>query len=161
MPPIRRLPIAFVGLLLPLAAHAQDPRPEDVSSIEGIIQAYYEVVSGPAGGVPDADRDRSLHRPDAWVAIAGVGQDGTPTVRVMSLDDYHRDPTPRTEGFWEWEVERVEQRSGKMVHVWSRYVIAREEGGEPYTGGVNSITLFHDGSRWWIMGWMYDQSAEG
>jgi hypothetical protein len=24
---------------------------------------------------------------------------------------------------------------------------------------VNSITLFHDGERWWILGWMYDASA--
>jgi hypothetical protein len=47
-----------------------------------------------------------------------------------------------------------------MVHVWSSYVIAATEGGEPLSRGVNSVTLFHDGTRWWIMGWMYDASAE-
>ena len=146
-------------LVLPLPMGAQDARPEDVSSIDGIIKAYYEVVSGPAGETPDAARDKTLHHPDAWVAIAGEGPSGEPRVRVMSLDDYYGDDAPRTEGFWEWETDRVVQRSGNMVHVWSSYASARTEGGEPYTQGVNSITLFWDGARWWIMGWMYDDSA--
>ncbi len=137
----------------------QEPRAEDVATIDGIIAAYYEVVSGPAGERADVERDRSLHHPDAWVAIANVDQSGNPFVNVMSLDGYHGDDTPREEGFWEWETDRVVQRSGNMAHVWSSYATAREEGGEPYESGVNSITLFHDGERWWIMGWMFDGSA--
>ena len=59
-----------VALLLALASVpailiAQEPRPADVSSIDGIIRAYYEVVSGPAGVAPDMQRDRSLHHPKA------------------------------------------------------------------------------------------------
>lgn len=145
--------------LLHSSGNAQEVRPEDVSSIDGIIRAYYEVVSGPAGESPDVERDRSLHHPDAWVALAGMGSDGQPTVNVVTLDDYHGDNGPRREGFWEWETDRVESRSGNMVHVWSSYASARTEGGEPYTHGVNSITLFHDGARWWIMGWMFDSAA--
>ena len=57
------------------------------------------------------------------------------------------------------ELKRVVSRSGNMAHVWSSYASARTEGGEPYARGVNSITLFHDGERWWIMGWMFDSSA--
>jgi hypothetical protein len=142
------------------AAQAQPgPRPEDVATIDGIIRAYYQVVSGPAGEAADAERDRSLHHPDAWVAIAGVDDQGRPSVNVVGLDGYHGDNAPRREGFWEWETDRVVQRSGNMVHVWSSYASARTEGGEPYARGVNSITLFHDGARWWIMGWMFDASA--
>ncbi len=151
-----------VGLALFLAhlpAQGQEARPEDVSSIEGIIRAYYEVVSGPPGESADADRDRSLHHPEAWVAIAGMDDSGKPVVRVMALADYHGDNAPRAEGFWEWETDRVVSRSGNMVHVWSSYASAKTEGGEPFDRGVNSITLFHDGTRWWIMGWMYDDSA--
>lgn len=146
-------------VLFPGAVGAQEPQPEDVSSIDGIIKAYYEVVSGPAGERPDVARDKTLHHPDAWVAIAGEDAAGNPVVRVMDLDGYYGDNAPRTEGFWEWETDRSIQRSGNMVHVWSSYASARTEGGEPYTHGVNSITLFWDGTRWWIMGWMYDASA--
>jgi hypothetical protein len=139
---------------------AQEVRPADVASIDGILRAYYEVVSGPAGAAPDAARDRTLHHPQAWVAIAATDSAGTPTVRVITLAEYHGDNAPRREGFWEWETDRVVSRSGSMVHVWSSYASARTEGGEPFARGVNSITLFHDGSRWWIMGWMFDSAAQ-
>ena len=154
----------FVALLAAfLVAHApvtaQDARPDDVSSIDAIIRAYYEIVSGPAGESADAERDRSLHHPDAWVAIAATDASGKPVVNVISLAEYRGENPPRQRDFWEWETDRVVSRSGSMVHVWSSYASARTEGGEPYTHGVNSITLFHDGTRWWIMGWMFDSAA--
>lgn len=142
------------------SAASAEPRPEDVATIDGIIRAYYEVVSGPAGEAADAARDRTLHHPDAWVAIAGTVEGGRPRVRVMSLDDYHGERAPRAQGFWEWETDREVRRSGNMAHVWSHYASARTPDGEPLARGVNSITLFHDGDRWWIMGWMFDTSAE-
>ena len=138
---------------------AQEARPEDVSSIDGIIRAYYEVVSGPAGEVADVERDRTLHHPEAWIAIARTDSEGQPAVAVMTLDEYHGENRPRQQGFWEWETDRVVSRSGNMVHVWSSYASARTEGGEPYTRGVNSLTLFHDGTRWWVMGWMFDAAG--
>lgn len=156
--------IRVVGILAALGlafrpGAAQEARPEDVSSIDGIMRAYYEVVSGPAGEPSDVARDRSLHHPQAWVAIAGTDAQGKPIVNVMTLADYHGDNAPREEGFWEWETDRVTSRSGNMVHVWSSYAISRTQGGEPYSRGVNSVTLFHDGTRWWIMGWMFDATA--
>ena len=162
------LPLARLASICTLVAasigpttglQAQEARTEDVSSIDGIIRAYYEVVSGPAGEAPDVARDRTLHHPNAWVAIAGRDGSGQPTVRVMSLEEYHGDNAPRQQPFWEWETAREIARSGNMVHVWSSYASARSEDGEPFTAGVNSITLFHDGDRWWIMGWMFDSSA--
>lgn len=153
--------VALALAALPSEVVGQEPRPEDVATIDGIIGAYYEIVSGPAGEAPDADRDRTLHHPEAWVAIAGRDGSGQPTVRVMTLDDYHGDSGPRSAPFWEWETDRTVQRSGNMAHVWSSYASARSEDGEPFARGVNSITLFHDGARWWIMGWMFDAAAGG
>ena len=159
---MRRILFASIVILTHTlsVARAQTARPQDVSSIDGIIRAYYQVVSGPAGGVVDIERDRSLHHPNAWVAIASRDSAGGPQVRVMPLADYHGANAPRAEGFYEWETGREVHRSGNMVHVWSSYASARTEGGEPFSRGVNSITLFHDGARWWIMGWMFDSSAK-
>lgn len=134
-------------------------RREDVATIDGIMRAYYEVVSGPAGGVNDVARDRSLHHPEAWVAIAGVDSSGEPTVRVTTLDGYHGANAPRQRAFYEWETAREVRRHGNMVHVWSSYASSRTPGGEPFARGVNSITLFWDGNRWWIMNWMFDASG--
>ena len=151
--------IVCLVLIHSTASAQQQTRPEDVTTINGIIRAYYEVVSGPPGGTSDVERDRALHHPEAWIAIGGTSSSGNPTVRTMTLDQYHGDNAPRSEGFWEWETDRATQRSGNMVHVWSTYASARTEGGEPYARGVNSITLFYDGTRWWIMGWMFDASG--
>ena len=48
-----------------LSVYAQAVDPKDVSSIDAIIDAYYEVVSGPAGESVDAARDRFLHHSEA------------------------------------------------------------------------------------------------
>ncbi|MGB0542437.1 MAG: hypothetical protein ACPGPI_01885 [Longimicrobiales bacterium] len=148
-----------IELLGPKAISAQEARPTDVSSIDAIIEAYYDVISGPAGEPADVVRDHSLHHPDAWVAIAGVDETGKPNVNVMSLDDYHGDGGVRPAPFYEWETGREVQQSGNMVHVWSHYASSREPGGEPFDTGTNSITLFWDGDRWWVMGWMFDATA--
>ena len=87
--------------------------------------------------------------------MAGIDDEGAPAVRSMTLEDFHGDNAPRQE-----ETDRTVQRSGNLVHVWSHYASARTPGGEPFDRGVNSISLFHDGDRWWIMGWMFDTSAD-
>lgn len=153
------LGLLLLHLLCVQGASAAAPRTEDVTSIDGILGAYYEVVSGPAGAAPDVARDRSLHHPDAWIAIAGRSEAGRPEVQRMDLDGYHGDGGPRSEGFWERETGRSVQRSGNMIHVWSAYASSRTENGPPFATGVNSITLFDDGERLWIMGWMFDQAA--
>ena len=149
----------LIELSVPKVVSAQEARPTDVSSIDAIIEAYSDVISGPARESADVARDHSLHHPDAWVAIAGVDETGKLNVNVMSLDDYHGDGGVRSAPFYEWETGREVQQSGNMVHVWSHYASSREPGGEPFDIGTNSITLFWDGDRWWVMGWMFDATA--
>ncbi|HEU0369761.1 MAG TPA: hypothetical protein VFR42_11145 [Candidatus Acidoferrum sp.] len=54
------------GAAKPPAARAnvaippREPRPEDVSSIDGMVKAYYEVVSGPAEKDREWGRDATL-----------------------------------------------------------------------------------------------------
>jgi len=40
--------------------------------------------------------------------------------------------------------------------VWSIYEAARTPGGEPIRRGANSIQLWNDGSRWWILSVVWD-----
>ncbi len=151
--------LAITFVTLGGAAAQTVDRPGDVTTIDGIIRAYYEVVSGPAGGVNDIERDRSLHHPEAWIATASVDPSGSPTVRVMTLDGFHGANAPREQGFYEWETDREVKRHGNMAHVWSSYASSRTPNGTPFARGVNNITLFWDGNRWWIMNWMFDSSG--
>src|ERR1051326_5756040 len=40
------------------------PRAEDVSTLDGIIAAFYDVISGPAGQPRQWSRDRTLYIPE-------------------------------------------------------------------------------------------------
>ena len=97
-------------------------RPEDVQTLDGIIAAYYEIVSGPAGEVPDRARDHSIHHPDASIAITGLGADDAPVIQTMTLDGYHdRFGGARGDPFYEYEIHRVThsfwQHRARLEHV--------------------------------------------
>ncbi len=136
-----------------LAAQSRD----DVATLDGIIRAYYEVVSGPAGESADRQRDMFLHHPDALVGMVGLDADRRPALHTMTLAEYHdRFGGPRSEPFYEWEIHREVMRFGSIAHVWSTYVESDAPDRDPAGRGINSITLYFDGERWWITGWIYD-----
>lgn len=155
--------LLFVTLLLFATSPAQSQQtataadPHDVGTLDDILRAYYEVVSGPAGETPDRARDKTLHVPNALVGVPGPSRDGLAQLVTMTLDDYHdRFGGPRSEGFYEKEIHRVVQRFGNLAHVMSTYASSRTQGGEPYDRGINSIQLTWDGDRWWILSWFFD-----
>lgn len=126
-------------------------RADDIGSIDGIIHAFYDVISGPAGKPREWSRDRSLYIPDVrFVATEKSG--GKTAVRVMSHQDFvdRSDASLVREGFDEREIHRVTERFGDIAHVFSTYESRRKAGGPVTARGINSIELFWDGSRWWV-----------
>jgi hypothetical protein len=75
---LARARLAAFVMTTPLSGQAAAPRPEEVGSLDGLIRAFYEVVSGP------------IHQ-----------------------------------------------------------------------HGINSIQCYWDGTRWWILGWVYDSERAG
>jgi hypothetical protein len=133
-------------------------RPEDVATPESIVLADYEILSGRAGEERDWDRWRTLHAPGA--RLIPIEKDAAGVVRpsVFSPDQYIESRTAllAANDFFEWETAREERRSGRMAHVWSSYEAARTPRGKPIRRGVNSIQLWNDGSRWWILSVIWD-----
>ena len=161
----RILLLLLVGLALAphaLPAQVGGGRAEDVETLDGILTAYYEVVSRAAGTAPDRARDEWIHHPDALVAITGLGADGEPVIRTMTLSEYHdRFGAADAPAFYEWEVHRLVQRFGNVAHVWSTYASSGEPEGAVIGRGINSIQLYNDGDRWWITSWIFDQERAG
>lgn len=144
-------------------AQTSTPPRDDVTTLDGIIKAYYHVVSGPAGSLPDPARDQTLHHPSARITMLDRKADGTATAEVITLAGYYeRTGTgPRPRGFFEREVHRVTERIGALAHVWSTYESSEVSAGKPFSRGVNSIQLYWDGARWWILGWVFDDERHG
>ena len=139
----------------PAAAAAPAPRPADVASPEAIVAALYDVISGDAGVERDWDRFRSLFHPTARLMPSGVNREGVGVARSITPEEYieRSGPVLMRDGFHEREIASRSERFGHMVHVWSTYdsVHSRSDP-EPFMRGINSIQLFNDGSRWWILG---------
>ncbi len=128
--------------------------PEDVSTIEAIIRASYETLSGNAGVPRQWDRMRSLFLPDSRSIRTGVLADGTIGYRRMNTEEFIEqvnDWLVET-GFFETEIHRLVEQFGNIAHVFSTYESRRTlEDAKPFMRGINSYQLFHDGQRWWIM----------
>ena len=130
---------------------AIEPRVEDVSSIDGMIRAYYDVISGPAGQPRDWARDRTLYIKDLRFVSVDRDKAGKISPRIQDHQSYvEASDGMSREGFFETEIHRVTQRFGPIAHVWSTYESRRSKDGPVTARGINSIELFWDGKRWWI-----------
>lgn len=128
-------------------------RPSDVASMGAIIEAVYDVISGPKGQERDWNRMRSLFVPGARLISARTGKDGVTSAHVMSVDDYIRlgDPLLKKDGFFEREAHRTEDRFGNIAQVFSTYESRHEKDDKPFQRGINSFQLLFDGKRWWVV----------
>jgi len=157
----RALPLVLLvaGLAWAAPATAQEADPADVSSIDAIVTAVYDVISGPAGEARDWDRWRSLFIPEARLIPTVVNPAGQVGYRVITPEEYAQTSGPYLEenGFFEVEVARVTEEFGQIAHLFSTYESRRTlEDEEPFARGINSFQLFNDGHRWWVVTIMWD-----
>ena len=157
-----RITLCLAGTLLGLCsgpAHAQmpTPRPEDVATVDGIIRAFYDVISGPAGTPRQWSRDSSLYIPGVQFVAMSV-RNGQPAANVTDHAQYAAQSNEFfvRNGFFEREIHRVERRFGNILHVFSTYEFRQRQDGPVQGRGVNSIQLFWDGRRWWIANATWD-----
>jgi len=131
---------------------------DNVSTLDGIIKAFYDVVSVKKGGKVYFERDSLLHWKDVRVGGVSINKNGKPVIGFVTLKRFHElsDPSIEKDGFDEKEISRKVEKFGAIYHVWSTYESRNEAGGLVIERGINSIELFNDGTRFWILGWFYD-----
>ena len=135
---------------------SQPADPRDVKSIDAIIGAAYDVLSGPAGKKRDWNRERSLFYPGArLIPTASVPgrNDVAIEPQILDVEGYIARVEPLLQkGFYETEVARRTEEFGRIAHVWSTYESRHDpSGAAPFMRGINSFQLFNDGKRWWIL----------
>lgn len=134
--------------------HTITARPEDVETIDGIVKAYYDVISGPAGQARQWDRDHTLYTPDVRFIEFREGKDGSITSKSMTHQEFVDATDAQLGGraFYEREVHRILHRFGNVAHVFSTAEQTTAPGGPPIGHSIDSLELFWDGKRWWIAG---------
>jgi len=139
--------------LASVAPPMPEPRKEDVASMDAILAALYDVISGPAGQARDWNRFRSLFVQGARLIPTGRTPEGVARITVSDPEGYiARSSNALSQGFFEKEVARKVERFGGIAHVFSTYEARRKaDDTQLLARGINSIQLFDDGKRWWIV----------
>ena len=147
----------FLSLLsLQTAAQtAKEADPKDVGSLDAIMKAVYDVISGDAGKPRDWDRFRSLFHKDARL----IPSSKNPTTKVaganaVTPEDYIKRAEPGflQNGFHERELARKVDTFGNIAQVFSTYHAFRKfDDKKPFLRGINSFQLLNDGKRWWVV----------
>jgi hypothetical protein len=137
----------------PSVTEAPAANPADVGSVDAIMAATYDVISGPPTKKRDWDRFRSLFAPGARLIPAGE-KDGKFSLRTISPDEYAKmaDPYFAKNGFVERESARKAERYGNIAQIFSTYESRHDAADpKPFARGINSFQLFYDGQRWWVV----------
>ena len=148
----------FSALIAPLIISAPAVRAADTDSIDSVIKAVYEVISGPAGTPRDWVRFKALFADGArLIPVRAAG----PT--VLSPDDYaeHAKPIFEKAGFYETELARKLETFGKIAHAFSTYESRHAPGEKPFARGINSFQLVKMGDTWKVMTILWDSERPG
>jgi hypothetical protein len=144
-----------------IAAHPDWPKasPADVQSVDAILAALYDVISGPASQPRDWNRFRSLFVPDARLipvrrSKTGPGADVLP----YTPEQYQERATPlfAQDGFFERGIHNATESFGDIAQVFSTYESRHTKDGAPFQRGINSIQLLKDGNRYWVVTILWD-----
>ena len=129
-----------------------------MDTVDSIIDTMYELISGRTTTPRDWETWKSLHVAGARLIPIENTPDGSRIARVMTPDEFavSRSRFFEQHDFFEWETAREERHYGQLAHVWSSYEAAHEPRGRIIRKGANSIQLWNDGKRWWILSVAWD-----
>ena len=137
-----------------LMAQDTDKYAEKVASIDSIMYNLYAVISGEKGEARNWELFDYLFTPDAKLIPVGKDKEGKIGYQVMTPAGYKERAGKWLEenGFHEIEIWRKVETFGSVTHVFSTYESYYSKNDEkPFTRGINSIQLLHDGNRYWVM----------
>jgi hypothetical protein len=144
--------ILILALLTTTAFAQSKDYSKDVASTDAIIAALYDVISGEPGTSRDWDRFRNLFKPEARLIPTRKTPEGNLTIAALAPEDYITMFTSRVAtGFFEKELHREAEQYGTVTHVFSTYETKEKRDGPVTNRGVNSIQLFHDGKRFYVV----------
>jgi hypothetical protein len=151
------LPGAVVGV-----AGGRAANPQDVQSLNAIVAAIYDVISGPPGA-RDWKRFNSLFAEDARLIAVRAPKEGKPDLQVMTPANYAERAGKYflEHGFFEHELSRTMDSFGAMTHIYTTYESRETKDGKPIDRGINSMEFFFDGERWWCVEIYWDAERPG
>jgi len=135
----------------------------DCASLDSIIGALYATISG-AAGERDWERFRTLFYPGARLHRTVVSADGEVSMSAMDVEGFinFANPFLSQHPFYEWELVRQVDDFGQIAQVFSSFDSSSSaDGGDSLGRGINSVQLWFDNQRWWVMSMLWDDERAG
>lgn len=135
-----------------------EPNPKDVASADAIIAALYDANTVMVDQKLETDRFRSLFIDGARLMPTVRLGNNPGIIRVQSVDDYVNQASAgnKRHGFSEREIARTSEAFGNIMQVFSTYETKRDSADTRPIHGINSIQLFNNGTRWFIVSVLWD-----
>jgi len=130
---------------------------KDVKSIDAIINAYYDVVSGSSSDPWEFERDKYIH--SGYAVITRLDENGKAESHALEAEYIPIALSPK-EDFYEKELKRKVSKNGNIAQVWSAFEIRTDPEIESNIRGLNSIQLHYENGRWWIDSWTCEMESE-
>ncbi|MTE25777.1 nuclear transport factor 2 family protein [Winogradskyella ouciana] len=130
---------------------------DDVKSIDAIINAYYDVVSGSSSDPWEFERDKYIHSEHA--VITRLDDNGKAESHTLEAEYIPMGLSPKTD-FYEKELKREVSKFGNVAQVWSAFEIRTDPKIESDIRGLNSIQLHYENGRWWIDSWTCEMASD-
>jgi len=132
----------------------------DVSSLDNIVEAIYDVISGPKDVQIDLKRWNNLFVEGAILAPTGKNQSGAYQIRVVNPQQFMEmfwNNGMRPQAFYEIETDRATDTFGSVTQIFSTYESRSDPSDvKAFQRGINSMQLYNDGSRWWVVSIFWD-----
>ena len=154
------IPFFVLLIAIPTPIQSQDMN-TSTSSVDQLVSALYEVISGPAGQ-RDWDRMKSLFHPNAIMGAMRKSPEGQLIYSNFTVDQYiERNGSYFLEnGFFETETGSTTDSFGELQHRFSAYSSKRTADGPIFARGINSIQCVFEKGRWWIVSIQWNTERE-
>ncbi len=149
---MKRIMAPALFLIMSNLTIAQKDYSADVKSADAIIAALYDVISGDPNTPRDWDRFKNLFKPEARLIPTRKSDKSELTIKSLTPDEYVQLFSSRiSTGFFERELHHKIETYGTLVHIFSTYETKEKKDGPVTNRGINSIQLFYDGTRYYVV----------
>jgi hypothetical protein len=157
---MKTIAVLIACICYTLPASAQAARRASDTSLEGVVNRLYSVISGPAGP-RDWDAFRGLFHKSAGMGAVIKYPGKEPVFKSFSPEDYIRmnDPFLKAHGFNERELHHQVFQYGNIAQVVSSYESEIADKGEKEQG-INAIQLVREGGRWYVLSLIWQEASD-
>jgi hypothetical protein len=151
---MKKILFTLLGFVLFFSTNVYSQNESDFKTIDSIVEACYNTISGPKGEKRNWERFNSLFTEDAKLVAITKNQEGEFIKFSMKPSDYVNmvDSLLTSKGFYEQEISRKVEKFGHIAHVFSTYEGRFSlDDEEPFLRGINSFQLIFEKGKWRVL----------